>query len=56
MNITLEELKKRIRDAEKEPLPEGLKIMCICGEIHDRTIMTDEEIEDMWRIVTDGES
>ena len=56
MTETFEEFKTRIRTAEKEPLPEGVEIRCICGEHLPRIILTDEEIEDLWRIVNDGKS
>lgn len=51
MTETFEEFKLRIRESEKKPLPEGVHIWCTCGEIQERTILTDEQIIDMWRIL-----
>lgn len=51
MTKTFEEFKKRIRDAEKKPLPKGMTSFCICGKHTERIILTDAEIEHLWEIV-----
>jgi hypothetical protein len=49
--ITAQQLKQRFEAVKNEPLPEGLEVTCICGKCDLDINFTDEDFEEMARII-----